>query len=178
MLVARMKHWIITGLLLATSFAIYEVATSVTKFVRFPLPVTKSLVDSTGAEYYQYIVPVSRTEKTYLMVVSYTHGFDETQERFKIYYVWYQGLQQEPLKAEVYNDSGTQRASSKVRFYRESMKDKCPITILFPPEKEKNYAAKTWLFTPPKVFPSELLESGVEKRGFRQYHEWTPPFER
>ena len=168
----------IAGLILATFFAIYEVVTSNIRFVRFPLPTTKSLVDSTGKECYQYIVPVSATEKTYLMVVSYTHGFDETQERFKLYYVWYQRLNDEPLIAEVYNDSGTQRASSKVRFYRESTKDKCPITVLFPLEKRKNYVAKTWLFTPPKVFPSELLESGIEKRGFRQYHEWIPPFER
>jgi hypothetical protein len=173
-----MKKWMIAGLVLATFFAVYEVVTSGTRFVRFPLPTTTSLVDSTGKECYQYVVPVSAKEKTYLMVVSYTHGFDETQERFKIYYVWYKSLDNEPLKVEVYNDSGIQRASSQVRFYRQSTQGKCPITVLFPLDKENKYPAKTWLFTPPRVFPSELAESDVEKNGFRQYHEWIPPFER
>ena len=179
-----MKKWIIGGLLSVTFFAVYEVVASFAarkgnaRFVSFPLPSTKSLADSAGKEYYKHIVPVSAKEKTYLMVVSYTHGFDETQERFKIYYVWYKSPDDEPLSVEVYNEPGTRRATSQVRFYRESTKDKGPITVRFPSEKENNYPAKTWLFIPPKVFPSELVESAVEKEGFRQYHEWIPPFER
>jgi hypothetical protein len=172
----RVINWIISGFLLVNFFVVYEVVIRPMK-PAISRPYTKSLVDYVGKIYYKNIVPVSTQNNTYLMAVSYSYGFDETQERFKIYYVWYRDLSSEPLRAVVYGGSTNQlRDISQVRFYRVSTKANSPITVILSVDKE-NKPAETWLFTPPKVFPSELEESASERSGFRQYHEWNPPFE-
>lgn len=171
----RARMWMLSGLLVVTCLVVYEVATrSITH--KMARPYAKPLVDSAGKAYYKNIVPVSAQDNTYLMAVSYSYGFDETQERFKIYYVWYRDLSSEPLRAVVYGGSTNQvRDVRQVRFYRVGTAANSPITVILAVAKEYK-PAETWLFTPPKVFPSELEEAASERSGFRQYHEWNPPF--
>lgn len=171
--IGRAKNWIISLLLLAACFIAYEVVTELSKT---PLPITKPVVDATGTACYKYIAPVSVQNRTYLMAVSYTHGFAETQERFKVYYVWYKDLYSAPLRAVVYDGSYQLSDVTQVRFYRENTQATSPITVVLS-VNQQNQPTKTWRFTPPQVFPRELEEDIIEKEGFRQYHDWYPPFD-
>lgn len=166
----RTRNWLITGLVVGASFTVYKL---ITHPGRPLMPTAKALVDAGGKRYYKHLIPVSAHEQTYLMAASYEYGFNEPYKVFKIYYVWYRDSLHKPLRAVVYNKLENIK---QVRFYRTDTTATTPITVVLS-AKAGNTPARTWTFMPPKTFPTDLLESGIDTTGFRQYDEWYPSFE-